>query len=487
VMVVGFVGAGMIKLERSVGVLMGAKIGTTITGQLIAFNISEIAPIIAFAGVAVIMIFKKPSIKNVGNIIASLGILFIGLGMMSSSMKPLAAETWFQDILVGVSNPILAMLVGIVFTVIIQSASASVGVLQMMALNSVIGFHQAFYVMLGMNIGASVAPALASIGGRKDAKRVALIVCLFESIGMVLFMVVTNIFPQTLDWMAATSVDNPSRQIANANTIFNVLTVLILLPCSKYLVRLSQFIIRGEDVEEEGNTLLFIDTKNYQTGTVLLGQIDSEVGRMHQLASTNLEAATKIFYEKEIISEDDFRKNESNLDYLNKEITNALTRTNALNLSASEANHAGHLYHIVNDFERIGDHAENMLGYAMNMKKNKLKFTGKALRDLKQLSLAVHSIFDLACEYFYAPDAETYQVINDMEEDIDDMVAKMRNSNIKRINKSKCGATEGLFFTEILVDLERIGDHSMNIAKSVKKFPVVRREKSSVEIAEEIM
>ena len=475
VMVVGFVGAGMMKLERSVGVLMGAKIGTTITGQLIAFNISEIAPVIAFVGVALIMIFKKPSWKNVGNIITSLGVLFIGLGMMSTAMKPLANEAWFQDILVGVSNPVLAMCVGFLFTVIIQSASASVGVLQMMVLNSVIGFDQAFYIMLGMNIGASVAPALASIGGRKDAKRVALIVALFESIGMILFMVLTNVFPQILDWMVASSPDNPSRQIANANTIFNVVTVLVLLPCSKYLVKLSKLIVRGDDVEEEGNSLLFIDMTGYQTGTVLLGQIDSEVGRMHQLASTNLQAATKIFYDKEVISEKQFRKNESNLDFLNKEITNALTRTNTLNLSATEANHAGHLYHIVNDFERIGDHAENMLGYAMTMKKNKEKFTGKALKDLKQLSNEVYKIFDLACEYFYAPDAETYQIINDMEEGIDDMVAKMRNSNIKRINKQKCGATEGLYFTEILVDLERIGDHSMNIAKSVKKYPVFKR------------
>ena len=475
VMVVGFVGAGMMKLERSVGVLMGAKIGTTITGQLIAFNISEIAPVIAFVGVALIMVVKKPSWKNVGNIITSLGVLFIGLGMMSTAMKPLANEAWFQDILVGVSNPILAMCVGFLFTVIIQSASASVGVLQMMVLNSVIGFDQAFYIMLGMNIGASVAPALASIGERKDAKRVALIVALFESIGMILFMVLTNVFPQILDWMVATSPANPSRQIANANTIFNVVTVLVLLPCSKYLVKLSKLIVRGEDAEEEGNTLLFIDMSGYQTGTVLLGQIDSEVGRMHQLASTNLQAATKIFYDKEVISEKQFRKNESNLDFLNKEITNALTRTNTLNLSATEATHAGHLYHIVNDFERIGDHAENMLGYALTMKKNKEKFTSKALKDLKQLSNEVYKIFDLACEYFYAPDAETYQIINDMEEGIDDMVAKMRNSNIKRINKQKCGATEGLYFTEILVDLERIGDHSMNIAKSVKKFPVFKR------------
>lgn len=476
VMVVGFVGAGMIQLERCVGVLMGAKIGTTITGQLIAFNISEIAPVIAFVGVALIMIFKKPSLKNFGQIIASLGVLFIGLGMMSTAMRPLAEEAWFQDILTKFSNPILAMIIGILFTVIIQSASASVGVLQIMVLNSVIGFDQAFYVMLGMNIGASVAPALASIGGKKDAKRVALIVALFESIGMILFMVITNIFPDTLNWMVATSPDNPSRQIANANTIFNVVTVLVLLPCSKYLVKLSKLIVRGDDAEEDGNTLLFIDTNNYQTGTVLLGQIDSEVGRMHQLASTNLEAATRIFYDKEIITEEQFRKNESNLDYLNKEITNALTRTNALNLNAGEAEHAGHLYHIVNDFERIGDHAENMLGYALAMKGSKIKFTGKALKDLKQLSISVYNIFDLACEYFYAPDAETYQVIYDMEEDIDEMVAKMRNSNIKRINKQKCGATEGLYFTEILVDLERIGDHSKNIARSVKKYPVVKRQ-----------
>ena len=476
VMVVGFVGAGMMELERSVGILMGAKIGTTITGQLIAFNISEIAPVIAFTGVVIIMAFKKPSMKNAGQIIASLGVLFIGLGMMSSAMKPLASATWFQDILAGLSNPILGMLVGCIFTVIIQSASASVGVLQMMMLNSIIGFDQAFYIMLGMNIGASVAPALASIGGRKDAKRVALIVVLFESIGMILFTVVTQLFPDLLSFMASTSPDNPSRQIANANTIFNVVTVLILLPCSKYLVKLSKLIVRGDDAEEEGNTLLFIDTSGYQTGTVLLGQIDSEVGRMHQLASTNLEAATRVFYDKEVITSEQFNKNESNLDFLNKEITNALTMTSVLNLTPAEAEHAGHLYHIVSDFERIGDHAENMLGYAKIMKENKNKFTGKALKDLKQLSISVFNIFDLSCEYFYAPDAETYQVIYDMEEDIDEMVAKMRNTNIKRINKQKCGATEGLYFTEILVDLERIADHSLNIAKAVKKYPVSKRE-----------
>lgn len=208
-MVVGFVNAGMMQLERSVGILMGAKIGTTITGQLIAFNISEVAPVIAFVGVVVTMFAKKPKIRNVGQIIASLGVLFIGLGQMSGAMKPLAHEAWFQDILNMFSNPILCVFIGIVFTVIIQSASASVGVLQMMALSGVMmfpnAFPQAFYIMLGMNIGASVAPALASISGRKDAKRVAFIVILFESIGMIVFLIATTIFPQIFDWILATS------------------------------------------------------------------------------------------------------------------------------------------------------------------------------------------------------------------------------------------------------------------------------------------
>lgn len=471
VMVVGFVNAGMMELQRSVGILMGAKIGTTITGQLIAFNISQIAPVIAFVGVAVTMIGKKPKVKNVGQIIASLGVLFIGLGMMSEAMKPLASEAWFQGILSRFSNPVLGVLVGIIFTVIIQSASASVGVLQMMVVSGVMGFHQAFYIMLGMNIGASVAPALASIGARKDAKRVALIVVLFESIGMVLFLVLSQLFPVLLDWIASTSPDNPSRQIANANTIFNCVTVLVLLPCAKYLVRMSEWLIRGKDMRET-NALHFIDESGYQSGTVLIGQIDQEVGRMHVLVRDNLEASTRAFFGEKTIKNEVFKENEAAVDFLNKEITGALIRTGELGISEKEAEHAGNMYHIVTDLERIGDHAENMLGYANQMKENKQKFSNKALKELKELTLAVYKIFDLACEHFNEPSEEIYRVIYSMENDIDDMVEKMRNTNIKRLSKMKCEATQGLYFSEILVDLERVADHSLNIAQAAKKFDI---------------
>jgi phosphate:Na+ symporter len=475
VMVVGFVNAGMMQLERSVGILMGAKLGTTITGQLIAFNISEIAPVIAFAGVGIYMIAKKQKVKNIGQIIASLGVLFIGLGTMSSAMKPLAGEVWFQNLLQRFSNPILCVLIGLIFTVIIQSASASVGVLQMLALSGVMAFPdafpQAFYIMLGMNIGASVAPALASLGGRKDAKRVAFIVVLFESVGMVLFLILTSIFPVIFDWILATAPGNPTRQIANANTIFNLVTVLVLLPFSKYLVRISQLVIPGKD-EKEVAALHYIDESGYQSGTVLLGQIDREIERMHSLVRINIEAATKAYYGEMAITNDEFAENESAVDFLNKEIVAALIRTSEMGLSEKEATHAGNLYHIVTDLERIGDHAENVLGYATVMEENSQKFSNKALKDLKQLSEAVYKIYDLACEYLVSPSQELYTVIYNMEDDIDAMVDKLRNGNIKRLGKMKCEATQGLYYSEILVDLERVADHALNIAQATQKYQI---------------
>lgn len=471
VMVVGFVNAGIMQLERSVGIIMGAKIGTTITGQLIAFNIGQIAPLIAFVGVAVSMAGKKPKVKTVGQIITSLGVLFIGLETMKEAMSPLKDEAWFQSILTNFRNPVLCVMIGLLFTVVIQSASASVGVLQTLALAGVMtDFGQIFYLMLGMNVGASVAPLLASVGGRKDAKRVALIVALFESIGAVLFLAATWIFPQILEFIQATSAD-PSRQVANANTLFNVVTVICLLPISDYLVKLSRIVIPGKD-KEEGAALFYINDSGYQSGTVLIGQIDQEVARMHELVHTNLSAAIESYFGKIKISSETFAQNEATIDLLNKEIVSALIRTNELGVSAREAEHAGNLYHIVTDLERIGDHAENVLGYSQQLKSNKQKFSDKALKDLRELSKTVDKIFILACEHFNEPSGELYREIYDIEENVDKMVDKMRARNVKRLSKMKCEATQGLFYNEILVDLERVADHAMNIAQAAKKYDI---------------
>ncbi|MCR5690720.1 MAG: Na/Pi cotransporter family protein [Eubacterium sp.] len=469
VMVVGFVNAGVMQLERSVGILMGAKIGTTITGQLIAFDIGRVAPLIAFVGVAVTMFVKKQKAKNIGQIITSLGVLFIGLDTMKVAMSPLKDEPWFQDLLTQFSNPILCVLIGIIFTVIIQSASASVGVLQTLAVAGVMtNFSQMFYLMLGMNIGASVAPLLASIGGRKDAKRVAIIVALFESIGMVLFVVATQLFPGIFDLIQGTSTD-PSRQIANANSLFNIITVLVLLPCATYLVKISKKIVPGEDVKE-ATSLFYIDESGYQSGTVLIGQIDKEVERMFKMVKTNIEASTKVYYGKMSITREEFDENEATIDFLNKAIVDSLIRANEMVLTEQEALHAGNLYHIVTDLERIGDHAENVLGYAAHLKEEKKQFTDKALKDLKQLSEAIYEIYDNALLYFKEQGEDLYHEIYDQENKIDKLVEKMRSRNVKRLSKSKCGASQGLYYNEILVDLERVGDHALNIANACGKY-----------------
>lgn len=465
VMVVGFVNAGVMQLERSVGILMGAKIGTTMTGQLIAFNITEAAPVIAFAGVVLTMFCKKKNLRCLGQIITSLGVLFIGLGQMSEAMKPLRDVQWFRDILAGLSNPILAVLVGIVFTVIIQSASASVGVLQVMAMSGIISFKHAFFVMMGMNIGASVAPAIASIGGRKDAKRVALIVVLFESFGMLLFLVLAHVTP-ILSMIASTSHD-PSRQLANANTIFNCTTVAVLLPFAKHLARLSQYIISGEDAQEECK-LKYINEAGYQSSPVLVEQIDAEVKRMIDLVKINLERSTKTYFADKATDREEFANIEETIDFLNRGITDALIRASSMDTRPEEAKHVGNLFHVISDLERIGDHAENLLGYANRIIENDLQVSDEAKNQLYDLIERVYIIYNEACEHLYHPEQVRYDQIYQMEEQIDTIVEDMKADNIRRLNESVCRSQEGLIFVETLVDMERISDHCLNIAQASK-------------------
>lgn len=463
VMVVGFVNAGVMQLERSVGILMGAKIGTTMTGQLIAFNITEAAPVIAFIGVALTMFSKKKKLKYLGQIITSLGVLFIGLGQMSEAMKPLREVAWFQNILAGLSNPILAVLVGIVFTVIIQSASASVGVLQVMAASGIIGFHHAFFVMMGMNIGASIAPAIASIGGRKDAKRVALIVALFESFGMLLFLILAQITP-ILDVIGGTSTD-PSRQLANANTIFNCTTVAVLLPFATYLAKLSKRIISGDDSQEECK-LKFINEAGYRSSPVLVEQIDSEVKRMIELVKINLECSTKTYFAEKPFDFEEFEQIEETIDFLNRGITDALIRAGAMETTDEEAKHVGNLFHVISDLERIGDHSENLLGYANRIIEGNLKVSDTAKKQLDMLVKNVYTIYKKACEHLYYPEQVRYDQVYALEDNIDNIVEDMKSDNIRRLNDSICKSQEGLIFVETLVDLERISDHCLNIAQA---------------------
>lgn len=464
-MAVGFVNAGLMELERTVGILIGSKIGTTITGQLIAFHISDYATVLIFLGVLVSM-FAKGKVKHGGNIIAALGILFMGLGLMESSMQPLKDLAWFQNMVASLENPLLGVLFGVVFTTIMQSVSASVGILQIMMLAGIISFTPAFYVMMGMNIGASIAPILAAIGGRKDAKRVAAIVVELQVIGTVFFLIMCIFLPIT-EWLQGTATD-PSRQMANANTIYNVVMSIVTFPLATPIVWLSRKIIPGKDSDENEAKLEYITEAGYKSSDVLIEQIDAEVRRMETLTKTNLKIATDTFFADKVFDKDDFMKVEFTIDYLNKAITDALIKASAMKMTDKDAKHAGHLYHVLTDLERIGDHAENLIDYANRMIEEEKKFSPDAMLELKELIIMVTHILDDACVHLFEPSQEAYNNIYLQEAAIDDLVDVMKEQHFDRLNENKCDSSAGMIFVESLTDLERVADHALNIAQAAK-------------------
>jgi len=465
-MVVGFVNAGLMQLERTVGILIGSKIGTTITGQLIAFHVSDYATIMIFTGVVITMFISNQRIKYFGNVIASLGILFLGLGLMEESMRPLKDLLWFQEMVGKLANPILGVLFGVVFTAIMQSVSASVGILQMMMLAGIIGFTPAFYVMMGMNIGASIAPILAAIGGRKDAKRVAAIVVELQVVGTVFFLIMCLFLPIT-EWLQNTA-DDPSRQMANANTIYNIVMAVVTFPLAVPLVKLSRLIIRGEDKEREDGKLEYITDAGLKDASTAIPQIDSEVRRMETLTKQNLKISTDTFFATETFDKDKFMVTEKTIDFLNKAITDSLIKCSALKLSRSEADHVGHLFHVITDLERIGDHAENLLDYANRMIEEDKPFSDDAKVELEELIVMTNHILDDASVHLFEPSQEAYNNIYLQEAAIDDLVDMMKDNHVARLHDNKCHSSQGLIFVESLTDLERISDHALNIAQAAK-------------------
>ncbi len=464
-MAVGFVNAGLMQLERTVGIIIGAKIGTTITGQLIAFHISDYATILIFAGVFITMFIKNQRVKYFGTVVASLGILFLGLGMMSGAMAPLREMESFQKIIANLENPLLGVLFGIVFTAVMQSVSASVGILQMMLLAGAIAFTPALYIMLGMNIGASIAPILASIGGRKDAKRVAAIVVEIETIGAIVFMAIILLLPQAVGLIQSTSSD-PSRQMANANTLFSILMCFVTFPIANQIAWLSRKIIRGEDKEHEDGKLEYITEAGLASAVTCIPQIDAEIRRMQDLTKQNLKTATDTFFADETYDKAKFMKVEKTIDFLNKAITDALIRCSSLNLSEQDANHIGHLFHVTTDLERIGDHAENMIDYANRMKEENKPFSNDAMIELKELVTDVINILNDACIHLFEPSQEAYNKIYLEEQAVDDLVDVMKDNHVKRLHDGECHSSQGLIFVETLTDLERVADHALNIAQA---------------------
>lgn len=478
VMAVGFVNSGLMKLENAVWVIMGANIGTTITGQLIAIDITALAPIIAFIGVALIAFFKSKKLDAYGGIIAGLGILFMGMEMMSSSMAPLRTMPEFVQIITKFENPFIGILVGAIFTAVIQSSSASVGILQALAKSGVITLPSAIYVLFGQNIGTCITAVLASIGTERNAKRTTIIHLSFNIIGTVLFVAISMLTPFASFMQSLTPTNVPS-QIANVHTVFNVVTTIVLLPLGHQLVKLSYLVLPEVEGQEEKMDLKYLDfsifTNDYHIGTsaIVNTQLFNETQNMLTVATDNVRRSFELMINYDENRYQRLIKNEEYINYLNKEVIRYTTNAISTEFPIEGSQTIGVFLKITADIERIGDHAVNIAQRAQKMYEEDVHFSIEAMEEIGIMSSLTNHILE---ELKILSHEELHDIVDKVdviEENIDVTTYEFSTHQLERLKDKKCTPENSVVFTKTLTDFERIGDHGLNIAKNFSQLEEV--------------
>ena len=474
VMVVGFVNSGLMTLRQAVWVIMGANIGTTITGQLIALDVGALAPLFAFVGVACIMFVKKEKVKYISEVIAGFGVLFIGMDMMGNAMVPLQSSEVFINFMTTFSNPLAGIAMGAVFTAIIQSSSASVGILQALATAGLVPLHSAVYILFGQNIGTCITAVLASIGTKTNAKRTTIIHLMFNIIGTTIFTVFTLVTP-FVDIMATTAPDNPAAQIANVHTTFNIVTTILLLPFGTYMARLAERILpESEKEKDEVKRLKYITPfeTSYQVGqaAIVQAQVEQEVGRMTGMVRQNIEDSFDSLLTSDVSRSEEISEREEYIDYLNVEISRYIVHVMSSESASQDLRNISGYYTVVSNLERIGDHAMNIAGYAVNLKKWKQTFSEDALGELKERRDICLKTLDDIGNFTNGQKDRILERTAQNEQKIDDMRDDYRDRQVNRMQKGTCQADTGIIYSEILTDFERIGDHALNIAQKYNEI-----------------
>ena len=472
VMVVSFVNSGLMSLYQAAGVIFGANIGTTVTSQLVSFNLSKVAPLFVLFGVIMVMFVKNETVKKIGDIVLGFGILFMGLSTMSSSMGALKESQEVVNALAGLDNPLLAVLLGTVVTSVIQSSSVTVSIILLMANQGLLELNIVLYIILGCNIGACASAMIASLSGKKDAKRAALIHLLFNVIGTIILFIILQVAGDfVIRWIQSFSADN-GRFVANAHTLIKIFQVIVLFPFSSLIVKLTYLLVPGEDQKvgyRESYTLKYIGDKVVFNPATAVVEVIKEIERMAELASENLNRAMNALITLDQEDIDEVYEVEKNINYLNHSITNYLVKINQTNLPIEDLKSLGALFHVVNDIERIGDHAENIVDDAISRREKGVVFSKDAQREMGVMLDKVNTVIRYSIEMFAEGKYEHMTAISVLEDEIDHMERGLQQAHIDRLTRNECTPDAGMIYSDVVSGLERVADHAVNIAFAIKE------------------
>ena len=467
IITVGFVNSGLMSLTSALGVILGSNVGTTFSSHIIAFRIDAIAPLFILIGVVMYLFFKNRSVKNIGYVILGFGILLMSIRIMGTPLRAFSQEPAFQQMLVAFENPFLAVLASFLFTAVVQSSSATTGVLVTMHLQGIpIPLETSAYIILGANIGTSITTIFASISASRDSERAAIFHKLFDLIGTPIFGTLIYFVPGILGWFENTWSD-PAQQVAMFHTFYNIATLLVLLPFVNVGAKLMRKIIpvKPDELKKpHGKELLYLTTVGMKSPTLAVANAHLEICRMGDIARENLALALKAFFARDEHLAQKVRDTEKIINYLNHNISAKLVEINDMSLSTSDGEKVGKMLRTVSDIERIGDHAENIAEYTIALIEERIKFSDIATEELAKLSDLTEKVAENALDIYRKQAKSQLEPVKTLEAHINELAELLPANHIDRLKGKLCDPKSGVLFTDMVIDLERIADHAKNIA-----------------------
>lgn len=486
VMAIGFVNAGMLNVAQSLYIMLGANIGTTITAQIIAFKIETVAPLILFVGMILYTFVKKRLVKKIGGVILGFGMLFVGIMLIKDSAEALNLSAVLAEFLKHFSNPILSLLFGVILTSIMQSSSATIGILQVLIAGSAgaastLGLHDVIYIIIGMNIGAIAPVVFASFSGNKICRQSALSGVLAKVFGSIIFIVLYLCIPYIETAVINMTPGEVDRQIANMHLLFNIISTICVFPLVKPINKLVEKLIPQKPEDEfTAEKLLYLNPEVMITPSIAIVQAKQEILRMADLAYNNLKLSLEDFFEEGCKHADEVIEVEKTINYLNHEITGYLIRLHGKALNEKDEETVGMMFRVVSNVERIGDHAENIAEYSQIESNQRIVFSDDAFSELKNISEKTLKVYELAIDIYKNNKYDLLELCSEREEEIDDLKDMYIEHHIERLKKEKCNPRGGVIFSDMVTDLERCSDHAINVAYAINGEKSFQIKKSYV-------